>query len=126
MVTDSKSSSVNDATSVGGYGRSPRVLIVGSQEQIRGLARGDGELDYEVSTPADLKEALRTLPAPDIVVLDRGILDWCSTETVHGDAVDRSTSAAATGVELVGWLLKAVATASRGGRELQNGKLPRS
>lgn len=88
-----------------------RVLIVGYEGQVRSLAHGD--IDYKLSATADVEAVLRAFPPPEIVLLDRRILDPSWPATPHGSAADTAASCGAAGVGLVARLLKAVATASR-------------
>ena len=91
--------------------RAPRVLIVSDEGQVRRFT--DGDADHKVSPTANVEEVLRAFSPPDIVVLDRRILDQGYPETPQCSAADTAATSADTGVEFIARLLKALGTASR-------------
>lgn len=122
MTTDKEWTFVDDGTKVGmssveirvgvsQYDRVPRVLIVSYESQVRHFT--DGDADHKVSSTTNVEEVLRTSPPPDIVVLDRRILDQGCAGTPQCVVEDTAATSADTGVDFIARLLKVLGTASR-------------
>ena len=93
------------------YDSAPRVLIVSYEDQVRRFT--DGDVDHKVSPAAKVEEVLRAFAPPDVVVVDRRILDQGCSGTPQCSAADAAGNSADTGVELIARLLKVLGTASR-------------
>ena len=93
------------------YDGAPRVLIVSYKSQVRRFT--DGDVDHKVSPTANVEEVLRAFSPPDIVVLDRRILDQGCRGTPQYSAADTAATSVDTGVEFIARLLMALGSAPR-------------